>query len=1155
MNLFSDFLRSFSKKRIFFIALFFLCVFFGKSLCLSVIGTFVRGYFHFQKGLDFTYRSIDLTRKGLIFIDPMLQQKNGFSCNASKVVIALIRHHIEIETPHLVFFEIPDWHADGTNGFSCFFHNGIFESKGILQGTVEGDVYFSGEYSEGRLRGKEISKEGLFQNLNGSVNWKGSVDQMDWDLEFSVIAKEQKIYGSGRQCARDQVEPWRELNLHYADGSLSASSREFEGFDRWDIVFDSLTPDLVSCIQEAVAQIDVSWPTIFTFQEGIASGSISLFYEAGRIANWRILDFLGKDLMVRHEMGFFGCKEIWMNEELYVFHSGKFSCVLPNQVILSGENLEGSLDAVGGRFSGQVGDYTIFLETHGAIDSFRSQLNFQGPSSGETSFNGRWDGESLHLEIQEGSLFSPVCIDHLEMEAEIALSGISLHDVRGVLHYGKSFSFFCPVVQSNGVFDLRLNENCWDLVRFVGKMQGESVFLDETRSHILGSPVHLEGNLRDIHLLISLPWKDLPTLCPIPLQVEKFPIAGALLCDISYEKEKGFAIDLSDDHLKWDKEEVFLRCCLHQEGSNWKLETSQILDFFFEGNLEWDQEGIVLKEGKGRWKDGLEAELQGRFYALDRWGIYLSHLRVDLHALSLGYGIEGILEGEGRLGWEGEIQSDFDLTAAHLKIGAFSLENSEDLHAHFSFKKGLSIRGLNPMIVQSELESSWADCKVGLLQYNFDTSLWTLTQSQFHLSPQCCETMKNQVKFLNAISIENGLNFAADIECSSDFSTFSCLMQEGFIPFHNEIYPVRNCHIDLAKEECLAVFDVSYLGQWIPINLKIQGTSHVKGRLMIQNELVVDWTYTDKLRIQAIEGKFSGVDSSFHLEGDSLIGSARIDCNVLKDIVPIRISELFSDLKMGKGYELMGRLYVGSEGVSFKGILSGKQVELFNFQLKTLLAQIELTPDHVNLQDIKISDIAGVMTIDQILAKGEGEDPWTLSIPHLTITELRPSLLREVGGAPGKLSPLVVRQLKMDHLEGLLDDRSTYVAQGELSFINSYKREDSILDIPLNVFSRIIGLDLDLLIPVRGTLHYELKNGLFSLNLLEDAYSENKRSEFFLVHNADSPIMDLDGNLNILIKMKQFVLFKFTEAFIIAISGKLDDPEFHLQSKKRFLDL
>ena len=258
---------------------------------------------------------------------------------------------------------------------------------------------------------------------------------------------------------------------------------------------------------------------------------------------------------------------------------------------------------------------------------------------------------------------------------------------------------------------------------------------------------------------------------------------------------------------------------------------------------------------------------------------------------------------------------------------------------------------------------------------------------------------------------------------------------------------------------------------------------------------------------------------------------------------------------MGKGYELMGGMRINEEGFFFQGILSGKQLELANYQLRTLLAQVEISPTQVRIYDLKISDSACVMKIDEILAKGEGAAPWTLSIPHLTLLEFRPSLLQKVGQPPGEISPLVIRSLKINNLKGLLEESKTYTAEGELYFINSYKRENTVFDIPSNVLSRIVGIDLDLLIPVCGTLKYELKNGAFHLTDLAGSFSENKRSAFFLVQTEDSPRMDLDGNLTILIQMKHFVLFKFTEAFLISIDGKLDEPEYHLQRKKRFLGL
>ena len=256
---------------------------------------------------------------------------------------------------------------------------------------------------------------------------------------------------------------------------------------------------------------------------------------------------------------------------------------------------------------------------------------------------------------------------------------------------------------------------------------------------------------------------------------------------------------------------------------------------------------------------------------------------------------------------------------------------------------------------------------------------------------------------------------------------------------------------------------------------------------------------------------------------------------------------------MGKGYELKGRLKIEKNAPYFQGILCGKQIELFGYQFRTLLGQVDLGPKKMRIYDVKISDTAGIMKIDEIVLAGKDHLPWTIDIPTLTILELRPSLLQHPGEPVGPISPLVVRELKLTDFKGLLEDGKTYTAKGKLHFINSYKREETVFDLPVNVLSRIVGLDLELLIPVTGDLDFELKDGFFNLTSLTNAYSEGERSEFFLKMEPQ-PTMDLDGNLNIFIKMKQHVLLKFTESFLISIEGQLNDPQFHLK-KRRFFGL
>src|SRR5690606_586548 len=137
----------------------------------------------------------------------------------------------------------------------------------------------------------------------------------------------------------------------------------------------------------------------------------------------------------------------------------------------------------------------------------------------------------------------------------------------------------------------------------------------------------------------------------------------------------------------------------------------------------------------------------------------------------------------------------------------------------------------------------------------------------------------------------------------------------------------------------------------------------------------------------SIEGTFGGIEASFHEEvretGASLIGSAKLDCGALSEILPPRIGRVFHELKMGKGYELKGRFFYGSnwKDAEFKGLLSGKHCELCGWQIRSLLSQIEIGSALVRLFELKGSDAAGILKIDQLtMSQAEGE-PWKISMP------------------------------------------------------------------------------------------------------------------------------------------------------------------------------
>jgi hypothetical protein len=799
-------------------------------------------------------------------------------------------------------------------------------------------------------------------------------------------------------------------------------------------------------------------------------------------------------------------------------------CVKKDDFILGCDRVSGNLHQDGGTLT--VSDQKIDLTVAGVWDQWSAQARV---GSLYFTMNGGWDGEKFPVVIEKGTF------------ADLQFSGsgwIDTHlDLSFILDGGwtvaeKQIPFHCPLLKKEGLFwtfDFRLARKTWDLLRFVGMSDGKEIFQYE-KSHFLGMPLHFSPTeLGTIDVAFQLPWKSVlsagPFLKEWGFDLAKIPPLGAT--DIRFQYKEGraevTALGVSPP--------FELRA--EQIEDLWKIDLQS--ELILKTTLQKD--GNV--KGFASWKTDAAVEFEGKINPSLRCDLSLPKVRFDLSQIK-DPKMEGIVEGLGHLIYDGQLDADFDLTVSSLNIGSHPLENEGLIHLSYSSDKGALFRGLN-------LHGPY-DCVVDLLEYDRHTSHWIFHNAQVHLPGSFLSH-----RFLQFLDKDRDLNFSANLDFASDFSTFNCSLSEGVIPFNGASHAIENLNLTWSHGECLAsLYYCDHLHR-----LQFHVDDQISGRLILGEEetpLAIDWEYKDTLVVHSIDGSFGGVEASFHAESpDTLIGTARVNFTALAKLLPLDVAQVFDEIKMGKGYELKGRLKIEKNIPHFQGILCGKQIELFGFQFRTILGQVNLGPQRIRIYDVKISDSAGMMKIDEILLESKNKLPWTIDIPTLTMQDLRPSLLQRPGGTSGPISPLVVRELKITNFKGLLDDGNTYTADGQLHFINSYKRGETVFDLPANVLSRIVGLDLELLIPVCGDLSFELKKGYFNLLELTNAYSEGKRSEFFLEMDPQ-PSMDLDGNLEIFIKMKQFVLLKITESLLISIDGALNDPQFHLK-KKRFFGL
>src|SRR5262249_20899720 len=116
---------------------------------------------------------------------------------------------------------------------------------------------------------------------------------------------------------------------------------------------------------------------------------------------------------------------------------------------------------------------------------------------------------------------------------------------------------------------------------------------------------------------------------------------------------------------------------------------------------------------------------------------------------------------------------------------------------------------------------------------------------------------------------------------------------------------------------------------------------------------------------------------------------------------------------------------------------------------------------------------------------------------------------------------------------------------GSLSFVNQFKKEASIWDVPLDMVKKF-GLDPGLLTPVQGEIHMELRGDKFYLVSLDNSFSEGGRAEFYLPMEKGLSYIDLQGKVHIDLKMRQDVVLKVTQPLTLTIRGTLDKLRYGL---------
>lgn len=806
--------------------------------------------------------------------------------------------------------------------------------------------------------------------------------------------------------------------------------------------------------------------------------------------------------------------------------------------------------------------------------------------------------------IADGSLASDFILSNISGDLKLAEKGY------------KIFCPLVKVADDNLDFDFRIEKDIFEIFRFKGCFLKNNdkyhLCLNDENTHAFGQKIDnleliLSKNFEIEHFkafakvnsfafISQLQFLSDSGLLPIyELDFSLFlkrKHSGNLNIFVGLDEDKNFLFEVFSKKLKiFDNDFSNFVVNGKKNNSNIEVKKFNFDDFETSFIIEQAAGSLKLRDCILKKKDALFLKLNGTYLPNSSViNANIEDIKLDLKKInSFPYSfiklpaksIEGHLNGSGILSFilpkkdtKFNILCDLDFEPSNLTIEKLRLYNNGLLNMNFSLDRGLLIQGLDLTFYNKDVDLSYLSCKIGGVVYNFHDKMWMLNDADICVPQSFKSILEKNKKYkgiLEFFPFNEDMELTSNIQLYSDLSNIIISAKKETLLINSKKYEFKDIYLNLKERNCFAKFDFSYKNNNFTIenNISLEKNIWVKTTFLEKSKnqdqpLCLTWLIDEnnEFQVKEINGNFFGMN--FLMQEDienpsinKLFGTVKIDFSRLKNILPKNLEKPLEHYSIGKNYEISGTFSFDvtkkSKNVNFEGLFSGKDFELLGYQFKTMFSKINISLDKIKFSDFKISDQAGILSINEI-DLDKNENKWRLSIPILKIKDLRPSLMQKIGAALGDLTPFLIRDFCLSDFKGDLGFENSFSGNGNFVFINSFKRNFSIFDFPSDVLSRIVGIDQELLTPVKGKVDFKVKDAKFYLTKLHDSYSEGERSKFFLLDKNEKPYVDFDGNIYINVAMKQYVLFKFTESFVISIRGNLQNPHYNLKKKRGFLN-
>lgn len=671
----------------------------------------------------------------------------------------------------------------------------------------------------------------------------------------------------------------------------------------------------------------------------------------------------------------------------------------------------------------------------------------------------------------------------------------------------------------------------------------------------------------DISLKLSYNKKDEGFLLEVEspaLIFDQFAISDLYL--------KAFKNDTNLEVLELKTKDVALHAKAEKQEGSWKI---SLFD------LQWKRSLMTSK--KGIYREGfLEIEI-------DKFSLILEELKqYYLPSEEFKDFFSGNLQAQGKISLnvsEGlkqcKMAADLAVFSDSITKAELDMVSKTPFKLSYQYEEGVRIENLNIHFKKEELEEVWAKIDLRQLTISLKDKTSIGKSMKVMVPPEMLiylgglnllphMQVKNKTISISGKDVpwDNQIDTELDFVYADKTMQIQGILKDGYYWIGDKSLYFQKFHYFLDQGQLNLVFGCDYQEISLDFLAKIQFKEELEAKVSIKEghveehdertslEIACRFSEEEGFCLQSIEGGIYGVDFSFRRNPRAylpyvmiLTGQMKIDTTGLVKSFPKLFYQAIKDLGMGSGYELSGDWVFSKKDIKasyFKGFLKGRDFEFLGFYFKTLLSEVEMNSRGIVIHDFSLSDMSGVAQIKEAkVQKSEEDGSWKLEIPEIMVQDFRPSFLKKHEGQEERIKPFVIKDLHFFNIQGTLGYKESFSGRGYLDFINTFKREANLLDIPIEIMGRI-GFDLGLFVPVIGKLDFEMTEGKIFLRELKNTYSEGKRSRFYLPGHKESYI-GLDGNIFIDIKMKQYVLLKITEPFTLSIRGSLLKPRYSLR--------